>query len=125
MKRGNVHAKLTSRNSRDTTLSILLLALLHEEGLKKFECLANLLLADFRQVHDLAERAGNVIAATGEEDGTSDHHLSRLALEKTTLFCILEEVLGRVGDGVGKLPSITQGANLLVCLKQVLVALVV
>lgn len=50
-----MRAKLTTRNSRDAALSILLLALLHEESFQKFKGLANLLLADFRQVHDFAE----------------------------------------------------------------------
>lgn len=111
--------RLTASNSRDTLLPIL--ALGHEEVFERLEGLANLLLADFSQVHDFAERAGNIVAATGEEDTASDHDLGGLALEQATLLCILEKVLGRVGDCVRELPAIAQSANLLVSLKQALV----
>lgn len=112
--------QLTACNSR-----VLVLALGHEEVFEELEGLANLLLADFRQVHDFAERAGHVVATTREEDTAGDHHLAGLALEKAALVSILVEMLRGVRDRIRQLPAITKRANLLVSLQQDLVALVV
>lgn len=71
-------------------MRILVLALLHEKGFEELKGLANFLFADLGQVHDLAEGAGDVVAATGEKDTTGNHHFGGLALEEAALLGILE-----------------------------------
>lgn len=102
--------------------SLVLLA--PKELFKRLESAANLLLRDLGQCEDFTERAADAGLATCNKDAACNNGFLGLPFESLCVLDDLEEVLREVRCGLWDMDGIAVGADLLVCGKKVLSALI-